>query len=469
MNVGNELRQAREHAGLTAQQISERTKIQLYKIEALENNQFDRLPQGIYLDGIVRAYAHEVGIDPEPMVDRVRLQRGKLPGDWEVPFAAPIDLHGTSTAPEPNVLEALDGDDPLDGFIAESEADLADSHADLPLSIPIPPAPVTRSAQPESRDRYVPAARPLVYKAQPVTAPAAPATPVAPVAAAPIAATAPAAQVAPVLPVVAAPVAPIAPGPPVKSRARIALLVFAVVAGAGSGAYLYESNRLQNLAAAARTAPEARPAQPLPVPYSENAIISEPSPRGTTGSDASAVSGDTRPDSPISSTPERRGGPTAQDAPEPARAPRNAALERPARTAAPSKPQSADANSAVADVTGSWTIDTHVETSSYKGYAGLKLGYELKLEQDGDRVTGVGRKVTENGAGIGPRAQTPLTVSGTIEGDRLTLTFVERGARRPTQGKFVLLVDDGETLRGRFTSTAAQSSGRVEAHRVSAQ
>jgi hypothetical protein len=110
-----------------------------------------------------------------------------------------------------------------------------------------------------------------------------------------------------------------------------------------------------------------------------------------------------------------------------------------------------------------------VESSSYKGYAGLRLGYELTLEQDGDRVTGVGRKVTENGAGIGPRAQTPLTVTGTIEGDRLTLNFVERGARRATQGKFVLLVDDGGTLRGRFTSSAAQSSGRVEAHRVSAQ
>ena len=85
---------------------------------------------------------------------------------------------------------------------------------------------------------------------------------------------------------------------------------------------------------------------------------------------------------------------------------------------------------------------------SYSGYAGLTLGYEVKLEQDGDRVTGVGRKVTENGAGIGPRAQTPLTVSGTIAGDRLTLTFVERGTQRETQGKFVLLVDNAANTAG---------------------
>ena len=120
-------------------------------------------------------------------------------------------------------------------------------------------------------------------------------------------------------------------------------------------------------------------------------------------------------------------------------------------------------------MSGSWNLATQVESSSYSPYAGLRLGYEMKLEQAGDRVTGVGRKVTENGAGIGPRAQTPLTVRGTIAGDRLTLTFVEQGTQRETQGKFVLLVDDAATLRGRFSSNAAQSSGRVEAHRVSTQ
>jgi hypothetical protein len=106
---------------------------------------------------------------------------------------------------------------------------------------------------------------------------------------------------------------------------------------------------------------------------------------------------------------------------------------------------------------------------TYSRFAGLQLGYDLKLEQQGDRVTGTGRKVTENGAGIGRRAQTPVTLTGTIDGDRLTLNFVERGTRRQTQGKFVLLVDDRGTLRGRFSSNAARSSGRVEAHRVTTQ
>ena len=51
---------------------------------------------------------------------------------------------------------------------------------------------------------------------------------------------------------------------------------------------------------------------------------------------------------------------------------------------------------------GSWTLKTQVESSSYSRYAGLQLGYEIRLEQKGDRVTGSGRKVTENGNGIDP-------------------------------------------------------------------
>jgi hypothetical protein len=120
----------------------------------------------------------------------------------------------------------------------------------------------------------------------------------------------------------------------------------------------------------------------------------------------------------------------------------------------------------VKDVSGSWTLATHVESSSYQRFEGLQLGYDIQLQQDGNRVTGTGKKVIENGDGIGSRAQTPISVAGTINGDRLTLTFSERGARRPTGGKFVLLLDESGTMRGRFSSTAARSSGTVEAHRV---
>jgi hypothetical protein len=120
----------------------------------------------------------------------------------------------------------------------------------------------------------------------------------------------------------------------------------------------------------------------------------------------------------------------------------------------------------VANVSGSWRLATHLERSSYPAFNGLHLGYELLVEQAGNRITGAGRKLTENGSELGPRAQTPITVTGTIDGKRLTLTFTETGTQRVTQERFVLLLEESGALRGRFSSTAAQSSGTVEAHRV---
>jgi hypothetical protein len=99
----------------------------------------------------------------------------------------------------------------------------------------------------------------------------------------------------------------------------------------------------------------------------------------------------------------------------------------------------------------------------------LELGYEMRLKQEGERVTGFGRKVTENGAGIRRRAQTPVTVNGTIDGDRLRLNFVERGARRRTQGTSVLLMDESGTLRAASRAAPRGREAAVEARRLSTQ
>jgi hypothetical protein len=119
----------------------------------------------------------------------------------------------------------------------------------------------------------------------------------------------------------------------------------------------------------------------------------------------------------------------------------------------------------VQNVSGEWRLDAQTETGD-SSFEGLKLHYEMKLTQDRDRVAGVGTKVSENEKGTGPGAQTPVTMAGTIVGDRLTLNVVELGTQPETRGKIVLLVDQAGTLRGRFSSSAAPSSGQVEGHRV---
>ena len=110
-------------------------------------------------------------------------------------------------------------------------------------------------------------------------------------------------------------------------------------------------------------------------------------------------------------------------------------------------------------------METLVESTTSDRFAGLRLGYRLELRQEGDVIEGSGWKVSENGALLSAESQTPISVRGTIANGRLRLTFEERGAERASGGTFDLAVADGDLLRGRFESDAAQSAGTVRASR----
>jgi cytoskeleton protein RodZ len=68
--VGAYLREARERAGISVRAIATATKISVPTLEALERDDIARLPGGIFLRAFVRAYAREVGLDPEEAVRR---------------------------------------------------------------------------------------------------------------------------------------------------------------------------------------------------------------------------------------------------------------------------------------------------------------------------------------------------------------------------------------------------------------
>lgn len=69
-HLGEELKSAREAAGLSMRELATRTKISVTALEALERNDFSRLPGGIFGRSFVRAYALEVGVDPDATVAR---------------------------------------------------------------------------------------------------------------------------------------------------------------------------------------------------------------------------------------------------------------------------------------------------------------------------------------------------------------------------------------------------------------
>ena len=68
MEIGAALRDARENRGLSLAEVSARTKIRIEQLRALEDNAFERLPERIFVRGFIRAYAREVGLDPESVV-----------------------------------------------------------------------------------------------------------------------------------------------------------------------------------------------------------------------------------------------------------------------------------------------------------------------------------------------------------------------------------------------------------------
>ncbi len=67
-NFGTSFKKAREHRGLTFAQIAEETRISTRFLEAIENEEFELLPGGIFNRGFIRTYAQRVGLDPEAAV-----------------------------------------------------------------------------------------------------------------------------------------------------------------------------------------------------------------------------------------------------------------------------------------------------------------------------------------------------------------------------------------------------------------
>ena len=64
-DFGERLRRARDSRGVSLRQVANITRITVRALEAVERNDLLRLPGGIFTRSFVRAYAAEVGLDPE--------------------------------------------------------------------------------------------------------------------------------------------------------------------------------------------------------------------------------------------------------------------------------------------------------------------------------------------------------------------------------------------------------------------
>lgn len=67
--IGEQLRTAREERGIPLREISDQTRIQVRYLEAIETNDYKRLPGGIFNRSFVKAYAKYVGYDEKEAVE----------------------------------------------------------------------------------------------------------------------------------------------------------------------------------------------------------------------------------------------------------------------------------------------------------------------------------------------------------------------------------------------------------------
>ena len=99
INVGARLREAREKKGISLRQIAATTRISMMSLEALERNDLSRLPGGIFTRAFIRAYAGEVGLDPERTIQ-----------DFIVQFPTDSVAAGTHHAAQAEDSQAVESD-----------------------------------------------------------------------------------------------------------------------------------------------------------------------------------------------------------------------------------------------------------------------------------------------------------------------------------------------------------------------
>jgi cytoskeletal protein RodZ len=81
--LGPRLKQARLAKGVSLRQIEASTKISVGALEALEKDDYARLPGGIFARSFVRAYAGAVGLNPDDTVHEFLTEFEKFERDNE--------------------------------------------------------------------------------------------------------------------------------------------------------------------------------------------------------------------------------------------------------------------------------------------------------------------------------------------------------------------------------------------------
>jgi len=68
-SIGEQLRLAREERGIPLREICDQTRISVHYLEAIETNDYKRLPGGVFNRSFIKAYARCVGYDEREAIE----------------------------------------------------------------------------------------------------------------------------------------------------------------------------------------------------------------------------------------------------------------------------------------------------------------------------------------------------------------------------------------------------------------
>lgn len=101
-SFGEQLRLAREARGISLRQISEQTRISIRYLEAIEADDYKRLPGGIFNRSFIKAYAKQIGFDEKEALDgylRTARELGEADEVATTPYKSHVYTDGGSRSP----------------------------------------------------------------------------------------------------------------------------------------------------------------------------------------------------------------------------------------------------------------------------------------------------------------------------------------------------------------------------------
>jgi cytoskeleton protein RodZ len=104
-NIGSRLRAAREAKGLTISDLADQTRVRVAALEAIEAGDFARLPEPIYVQSYLRAFAQAVGLPVEPVLEAFRRGAPSIP----VPSAVAAAVSRRTIETKPSAGLSLGG------------------------------------------------------------------------------------------------------------------------------------------------------------------------------------------------------------------------------------------------------------------------------------------------------------------------------------------------------------------------